>query len=132
MATVLIIDDDEISRTIIHDIVRLCGHKALVAGDGREGLIRYRDAFPDVVVTDILMPECEGIEVIRTIRRDGLATQIIAVSAGGAFGRDYVLTMAERIGADFVLTKPFDFDALTLTLHQAASRARGFDVAIPG
>lgn len=128
MATVLIIDDDEISRSIVHDIVRLCGHKAIVAPDGREGLARYRAECPDVVVTDILMPECEGIEVIRTIRRDGLATQIIAMSAGGAFDRGYVLTMAERIGADFVLTKPFDFDALTLTLQRAASRSRGHAV----
>jgi DNA-binding response OmpR family regulator len=132
VATVLIIDDDEILGTIVRDLVALCGYRPILRYSGRDGLACFYETSPDAVVTDILMPDCEGIEIIRKVRNHRPGTPIIAMSAGGRMGAGYVLQTAERMGADFVLRKPFDPGEMTRALHEAVSRIRPGAPAVSG
>lgn len=132
MATVLIIDDDVIVGTIVSDLVALCGYRPTLRHHGRDGLACFHETSPDIVVTDILMPDCEGIEVIRKVRSHRPGTPIIAMSAGGRMGAGFVLHTAERMGADLVLRKPFDPGEMTRALHEAVSRIRSGAPAVSG
>ena len=117
MATVIVIDDDDKVRTMMRQALERAGHEVVEAGDGRAGLELYRRHPPDVVVTNIYMPERDGLEVIREIRRQRHRVPVIAVSGGvsmragsGAIGG--VLDAARQLGAASVLAKPFDIGQL--------------------
>lgn len=105
-ARILIIDDDAaISRTLSLILTR-AGHRVATATSGRKGLeLLSQDAF-DLVLTDIIMPEFDGIEAIRRIRSDHPDLRIIAMSGGGQIDKADFLHMAEVLGADQVLEKP--------------------------
>jgi YesN/AraC family two-component response regulator len=78
-----------------------------VAANGRKGLAEYKAAPADLVITDLIMPDMEGLEAIMELRRCSPAVKIIAMSGGGAgWGTDY-LKMAEKFGASRILNKPF-------------------------
>jgi len=106
MAVILIIDDDEAMRRLM---VRTLGdaHTLIEAQNGQDGLALLRERHPDIVITDILMPQKEGIETIREIRQVAPATKIIAVSGGGASHNLMFLDIAKAFGADVALAKPF-------------------------
>jgi DNA-binding response OmpR family regulator len=107
MARILLIEDNARLRTMLAEHLALAGHTVIQAGDGREGLERFRRGGADVVVTDIVMPETEGLEVLREIRTAQPPVPVIAISGGGVgSGADY-LAMATVLGAAKVLLKPF-------------------------
>jgi DNA-binding response OmpR family regulator len=107
MALVLVIDDEPQMRRMIRRILSAAEHDAIEASNGREGLAMFQKYRPDIVVTDILMPEKEGIETILEIRRATAATGIIAISGGGVSDNLMFLDIAKKFGADAVLAKPF-------------------------
>lgn len=108
MANILIIEDDSAMRRSLGRIVESAGHMALLACDGLEGVRTFRAEQPDVVVTDIVMPEQEGIETIIEIRRQKPEARIIAISGARACnGYGGYLRFAQALGADEVLGKPF-------------------------
>jgi CheY-like chemotaxis protein len=109
---VLVIDDDAMSRQAIQAILEDDGYSVTCAEDGRRGLAAFRRGRPDVVVTDILMPDKEGIETILELRTLWPHGSIIAISGGGRIAKSDFLDMAKRCGADAVLAKPFEPDAL--------------------
>src|SRR4051812_6717914 len=86
MAAILVIDDEAPMRRTIRRIAETAGHTILEAENGREGVRLFQDHRPALVITDIMMPEKEGIETIREIRAVEAATKILAVSGGGARG----------------------------------------------
>lgn len=106
MAGVLLIDDDESFRTMIRMALEYNGHALREASDGKQGLRLFRQTPADLVITDIFMPEQEGLETIMTLRRENLDVPIIAVSGGGRFGKKNYLDMAESLGTDKALEKP--------------------------
>jgi CheY-like chemotaxis protein len=107
MATVLVIEDEPLVRDTIRMSLETGGHTVLIASDGREGVSLINRASVDVVVTDLIMPEQEGLETIRLIRRDHPDIKVIAISGGGRHvGTDY-LQAASLLGANFALQKPF-------------------------
>jgi CheY-like chemotaxis protein len=108
MSKVLIIDDDRMVRETIKIILESAGHAAFLAGNGREGLKIFTAAAPDIVITDILMPEKEGIETIAELRRLKPDLPIVAISGGGRVGNMNFLKAAESFGANHTLTKPFE------------------------
>ena len=119
---VLVIDDDEAVRQTIALLLEDVGIEVVQAADGKEGLRAFQRARPDLIVTDIIMPEKEGIQTIAEIRASGSKTGIIAISGGGAGSADLYLNMAEELGADATLAKPFrpsDLLSLVLRLLQA-------------
>ncbi len=108
MPKILVIDDDAAVCDTIARILRGKGHEILFAKDGREGLQLFRSHAPDLVITDIIMPEMEGIETIRAIRGLRPDARIIAISGGGRPGKADYLLMASMFGASEVIGKPFD------------------------
>jgi CheY-like chemotaxis protein len=121
MAVVLVIDDDESMRKLI---ARILGNKHSVfsAANGHEGLTLLDEHKPDIVITDILMPQKEGIETMREIQERAPATKIIAISGGGAARNLMFLDVASVFGADAILAKPFRPAQLVQTVDEVLSR----------
>ena len=108
MARILVIDDDEIMNAMVVQMLKEAGHKAKGATDGRRGL-KLLDAQPfDLIVTDIVMPEIEGLEMIQVIRTINKTIPIIAISGGGRIGPETYLETARMLGANYTFEKPFN------------------------
>jgi len=88
------------------------GYEVVEAPDGREGLRLYREKRPQLVITDIIMPNKEGLETILDLRREYPQVKILAISGGGRIGPESYLDIAEGFGADRILTKPFNHGEL--------------------
>jgi two-component system, chemotaxis family, chemotaxis protein CheY len=112
MKKILVIEDNPIVRSTVGRILEAGGYQVISAGDGLQGVAAFRKEQPDLVVTDIIMPEQEGIETIRQILADRPGTKIIAISGGGRIGNTDFLQIARKVGASEVLPKPFDPDDL--------------------
>lgn len=106
-AAVLIVDDDvDLLRTLARRF-HLAGSRVAVAKDGIEALAKFGESTPTIVVTDILMPNREGVETIMAMKARSPEVKILAISGGGMLGAAGVLDLARRLGADAVLAKPF-------------------------
>jgi CheY-like chemotaxis protein len=110
MARILIIEDDAVFVTLMSRALTQAGHDVVVARDGVEGVAAFEEKPFDAVVTDLVMPNSDGIETIRSIRALRADVAIVAVSGGvshpAGLNVNY-LTAAERLGADATLQKPF-------------------------
>ena len=118
MATILIVDDDEMIRATVRKILEKDGHVSEEAANGAEALISLDREEPEVLISDIYMPEMDGIEFLIRVRESHPALKIIAMSGGGYLGADDVLEMAGRLGAHAVLSKPFTIDDVRETLQE--------------
>lgn len=107
MAKVLVIDDDATMRRLIHRTLANAGHEVVEAADGVQGMRMFLTEAPAVVITDLIMPDQEGIQTIREIRAAGSRAGIIAISGGGVGDGSLYLTLARELGANEVLPKPF-------------------------
>ena len=104
---VLIIEDDRPLLLAMGRAFTRAGAQVVLAADGAEGLNQFRNTSPDLVVTDIIMPEREGIETILAMKAARPEVPILAVSGGGQTPAGAFLTLAKGLGADAVLAKPF-------------------------
>jgi CheY-like chemotaxis protein len=107
MPKVLVIDDDGLVRDTIVRILARKGYDVIVATDGRRGVQMFCRERPDLVITDIIMPEKEGLETIREIRAVCSDAKIIAISGGARIGNMDFLEMAGKLGASEIIPKPF-------------------------
>jgi len=107
MACILIIDDEDDLRRIMRNALVKQGHDVIEARNGTDALDLFEQNPADLVVTDIMMPESDGIEIIIALRRKDPDIRIIAISGGGRVGDTDYLTMAKKFGATQVLAKPF-------------------------
>ena len=115
---VLVIDDDPAVLNSFEAMLGAAlGIGIATARDGSEGLKLFRKIAPRVVLTDILMPEQDGISAILTMRRERPATKIIAMSGGGRIGKSDFLVVAKKLGADAVIHKPCDVEDLVKLLR---------------
>ena len=105
--TVLVIEDDPIMLRNLAQWFQQAGCKVMVAHDGVEGLKQFNTLRPDAVVTDIIMPNREGVETLMAIKALDPGVKILAISGGGRLGSTDLLTMAQSLGADAVMAKPF-------------------------
>jgi len=112
MAKILIIDDDIQIRTMLRKFLEPLGYDVHDAPDGKEGLRIYREKKADLIITDIIMPEKEGIELISELKREFRDAKIIAMSGGGRIGPDSYLKIAEKLGALHTFSKPISKNAL--------------------
>ena len=128
--SVLVIDDDPRICALIAMGFERRGYTVFEASNGRAGLQIFHDEHPDLVITDILMPEMEGIATIMEMKKSGRHTpKIIAISGGGRLvGREF-LKWARHLGADEVMAKPFRVSAL-ITLAQALTSAPAAEPAV--
>lgn len=116
---ILVIDDDDRVRRLVTKILASDGHLVLTADNGLHGMTVFRQERPDVVVTDILMPEQEGMETILALRRENPSIKIIAMSGSTPEVGDLdFLKMAQMLGADGVLGKPFRAADLLARIRQ--------------
>jgi CheY-like chemotaxis protein len=118
MSRILVIDDELSLRRVLRSILERAGHTVLDAPDGRTGLALWRREPTDVVVTDIFMPEKDGIEVILEMKQVAATSKIIAMSGGGQKGLFDWNSSALALGADRVLVKPFDQRTFLLTVQE--------------
>lgn len=117
MAEVLIIDDEEPLARALAAGLEAAGHSVRVASDGRAGVAAFRKQRAEIVITDILMPERDGLELIGELRRLDPSVRIIAVSGGGSTGMDF-LPVAVQLGATTALSKPFTVAAVLAAIAQ--------------
>lgn len=106
MALVLVIDDETAMRRMLRKLLEGAGHTVVEAYDGERGLHLFRETSPDLVITDIFMPNKEGVETIREMRELKPNVKILAVS-GGNMGELDLLAIVSKLGATQVLSKPF-------------------------
>jgi CheY-like chemotaxis protein len=122
MAHVLVIDDDPDVRELTQEMLEAAGHRVTLAENGAQGILACRRDRPDVVVTDLFMPDKEGIETIVDLERDFPGIHIIAMSGGGRSGDSTrYLSMASTLGVGAVLTKPFGAATLLVTVDRLLS-----------
>lgn len=103
---ILIVDDDEMMRAFVKELLSMNNFRITEAANGKDGLKQFRDNTPDLVITDIIMPEMEGISFIRALREINKDIPIIAMT-GNIHGRmEEYLQISSQLGADAVLRKP--------------------------
>ena len=123
MHKILVIDDNVVVRNTIIQMLESEGYAVVSAEDGRRGLSVFRSERPDLVITDIIMPEKEGIETIRDIRSEAPDTKIIAISGGGRMGNTDFLKIARQLGASDVIAKPLDPDYFISVVRDRLAKA---------
>ncbi len=114
--TILVVDDEADIAASMQERLTMEGYHVLTASDGRKGLRLYHEQLVDLVITDVLMPEIDGLEVVRTLRRLGTAIPIIAMSGGGDRDLDFLIEATE-FGATRTLSKPFRLEDLVGMVH---------------
>ena len=122
MAKVLVIDDDADLRRAICRGLRQAGHEPIEAGDGRAGLEAARREPVRLVITDIVMPDQDGIETIMELKGLDPSPAIIAMSGMSGGGGFTPLDDASLLGADAVFRKPFELTELVATAEKLLTR----------
>lgn len=117
MKTILVIDDELLVRDTIRLTLEAEGYAVQEAKDGAEGIKMFAAMQPDLVITDIIMPNKEGIETIAELRRLAPDAKILAISGGGRIGNLKVLDFALKLGANKVLQKPVKPDVIVSTVR---------------
>jgi CheY-like chemotaxis protein len=107
MPRILVVEDDVPFREMLRKILERAGYEVQEAQNGHVALELYRQQPSDLIITDLVMPEKEGIETILEFRRLNSAVKIIAISGGGRMNPAVNLAMAQKLGANRTLAKPF-------------------------
>lgn len=115
---ILVVDDDEMMRAFVKELLKINDFKITEAANGKEGLKEFRDDTPDLVITDIIMPEMEGISFIRELRSYNKDIPIIAMT-GNVHGRmEEFLDISSQLGADEILRKPIKSQEFLDTINK--------------
>jgi CheY-like chemotaxis protein len=124
VARILLVDDDDAVRDILRKALQAAGHEVEEASNGALALAAYRRRPSDVVITDLVMPEKDGLEAIIELRRLDPAVKIIAMSGGGrTLGPPQLyLESARTFGALDILSKPFTVSALLKAVSEVLAR----------
>lgn len=122
MARILIIDDEPQMRRLLREGFERAGYTVDEAFDGLHALARFAENRPDLVVTDIIMPQREGLETIQALRRKSPSLPIVAISGGGMSNPGNYLSIAASLGANRVFSKPFRFDDLLAATAELVER----------
>ena len=118
MMRILIIDDDEQIRVLLQKMMEWAGYDVRVAENGKIAMQMLSELPVDLVITDLIMPEQEGLETISWLKKEHAGVKIIAISGGGRIGPEAYLPAAWELGADKVFTKPFDVQEIVTSVHE--------------
>jgi DNA-binding NtrC family response regulator len=124
MGRVLVIDDEAQILTLLRRGLELAGHEVVEASNGAVGLRHYREQPFDLVITDILMPEQEGLESILELRELDPNVRIIAISGGSGSVALDVLDLARRLGARRTFSKPFELGQIVTAVQEELENRR--------
>lgn len=119
MPRILLIDDDDTSRQAVQRMLERAGHTVDSTGNGREAIDRYQAGEVDLLITDLIMPEMDGLEIIQEVRRKDPGARILAISGGGRVQAEEYLSVARKFGAVEVLPKPFTSQDLKAAVDRA-------------
>jgi DNA-binding response OmpR family regulator len=107
MASILLVEDDDQLRTMLKMVLTGAGYEVSEASNGARVCDMYQQQRFDLVITDLVMPDIEGLEVIMELRRNDQNVRIIAMSGGGQVRAEEYLGTAQKLGANLTLSKPF-------------------------
>lgn len=127
MARVILVDDDPEVRRVYRIALQRAEHEVIEAENGKQVFSLLAEAHADVIVTDILMPEMDGIETIGKLKEIAPTLKIIAMSGGGRLGADYYLDLASKLGAARVLSKPIRPVDLTTAVSEVLADREASD-----
>ncbi len=108
MTRILVVDDDSQIREMLRQMLQNEGYDVVDAADGKEALKRQQEDPADLIITDLIMPEKEGIETIRDLKKEFPDIRIIAMSGGGVVGPEAYLKIARSLGAKKTFVKPIE------------------------
>lgn len=117
MAKILVVDDELSIRVMLTHMLEQDGHEVIVAEDGEQGIILYHENLPDLVISDLVMPNKNGIDMILELKKEYPGLRMLAISGGGGItgAFDYLPT-AKLVGANNILKKPFGINDLRTAL----------------
>ncbi len=116
MSTILVIDDEQLVRWSIEKLLSRDGHEVISVGTGAEGMLKIKENVPDIVLLDMNLPDINGIEILRTIKKDISDLPVIMITAYGSIDS---AIHAIKTGALDYIVKPFDAEKLKLTVNRA-------------
>ena len=119
MARILLVDDDSKIRTMVRVVLERFGFEVMEAIDGEAALRIARAEKADLVVSDVFMPDCDGLELLRNLRRELPDLKVISMSGGTLGGKIDLLTVARYLGATETIHKPFTATALLALVNRA-------------
>jgi YesN/AraC family two-component response regulator len=122
---ILIIDDDFHVRDMMERLLRRAGYDAQLAENGVEAVKMHQENPMDLLITDVIMPEKEGLEIITEFRRDYPSVKLIAISGGGRIGPANYLKMAKLLGAERTFAKPVDTSQLLSAIEELLAPGKG-------
>jgi DNA-binding response OmpR family regulator len=117
MAVILLVEDDIELREMLRIALVRKDYVVLEAENGREALIHFKPGITDLVITDLIMPEEDGLKVLMKIREMKPGIKVIAISGGGKAGPGSYLNLAKALGADVIFSKPFSINDLTAKIE---------------
>jgi CheY-like chemotaxis protein len=117
MAGILIVEDERTFREVLRISLLRRKYTVYEAADGKEAIAHFKPALIDLVITDLIMPEEEGLNVIIKLREIKPSVKIIAISGGGIAGPGSYLEVASALGADAIFSKPFPINKLIATIE---------------
>lgn len=116
MAKILLVEDDELVRDMLAQVLKKASHDVTVAADGEAAAKVLQEAHPDIMVTDIIMPKKSGITLISEVKNRHPDMEIIAISGGGRLDPIGYLDLSENLGASVSFEKPVDNTALLMAI----------------
>jgi len=119
MPRILVIDDESLIRSTVVTILNREGFSVEEASDGQAGIAMFHKSQPDLVITDIFMPNRDGIEIVMELKRSSPRTKIIAMTGGGQTRMMEIASAAKLLGADHILHKPFESESLVAAVNAA-------------
>lgn len=125
MLRILIIEDDEEIRDLLDRLLTREGYAVSTAANGKQGVVAFRAEPFDMVITDIIMPEKDGIEAIMDLKRERPDLKLIAISGGGRADPENYLHSAQLLGANRTLRKPFTNDAILAAVRELLNQDPG-------
>jgi CheY-like chemotaxis protein len=118
MPGVLIVEDDKELREMLKMSLQRRSFTVLEAENGKEAIAHFKPLITDLVVTDLIMPEEDGLKVVIKLREIKPSIKIIAISGGGKVGPGSYLNLAKALGADAIFSKPFSVSDLIVKIEQ--------------
>lgn len=125
MSSILVVDDDAQVLELVSQMLTLEGHAVTAAQNGIEAEAQFSNGHFDLVITDLIMPEREGLETITRLRQVTPIMPIIAISGGGRIGATDYLESAAQLGANATISKPFNRNDLVSTVTELLATAGG-------
>jgi DNA-binding response OmpR family regulator len=118
MSCILIVEDDKDLREMLRISLIRRKYTVFEASNGKEAMLRFKPSITDLLITDLIMPDEDGLKVIMNLKGIKPSLKIIAISGGGKAGPGNYLSLAKALGADLVFPKPFSVNELLIKIDE--------------